>query len=69
MYDLSLFKMASCTGEECITPKGLKELDGGPRLSLNTSSRLLQGSSGSSSGELSRRAVLGSIAMGRSQRY
>jgi len=27
MYDLSLFKMASCTGEECLTPKGLEKLD------------------------------------------
>ena len=27
MYDVSLFKMASCTGEECLTPKGLEKLD------------------------------------------
>jgi len=53
MYDLSLFKMASCTGEECITPKGLKELDGGPRLSLNTSA--IGRGRRVASGELSRR--------------
>ena len=49
MYDLSLFKMASCTGEECLTPKGLEKLDEVGRDSPSTHARLLRGSPRSSS--------------------